>query len=77
MKNEYNAMVNAGRPARSQTMDTVGAAASVAGAYTCMRLCTYINVCYTCVYSILRIHKRKTFLCQVQRIKVLITYCAI
>jgi len=32
-----------------------------------------ITLYYTCVYSILRVHKRKTFLCQVQKIKTLIT----
>jgi hypothetical protein len=59
--------------ARSQTVNTMDAAPSVAGAYTYIRLCTYITLYCTCVYSILRMHKRKTFLYQVQKIKTLIT----
>jgi len=55
--------------ARGQKMNTVDAAASFAGAYTYMPLCMYITLYYTCVYSILRMHKRKIFLCQVQKNK--------
>jgi hypothetical protein len=51
-------------------MNTVGAKASVAGAYTYMRLCTYVTLYYMFVYSILRMHKRKTFLCQAQKSEV-------
>ena len=58
---------------RSQTMNTVDATASIAGAYTYMHLCTCIALYYESAYSILRMHKLKKFVYQAKQIKTLIT----